>query len=56
MPLLIGVYTCALVCQYTGEPGKIQPALEYIEKKSKEIMQEHVPGKVRRHLVYLAPM
>jgi len=31
--------------EYTGEPGKIQPALEYIEKKYKEIMQEHVPGK-----------
>jgi len=44
------------VCQYTGEPGKIQPALEYIEKKYKEIMQEHVPGKVRRYLVYLAPI
>ena len=31
--------------EFTGEAGKVQPALEYIEKRYKEIMQEHVPGK-----------
>ena len=31
--------------EYTGEAGAVQPALVYIEKKYKDIMQEAVPGK-----------
>ena len=30
---------------YTGAPGEVRPALEFIEKRYKMIMQEHVPGK-----------
>ena len=31
--------------EYNGAPGEVRPALEYIEKRYKMIMQEHVPGK-----------
>ena len=31
--------------EYTGPPDEVLPALDYIEKRYKTIMQENVPGK-----------
>jgi G-protein alpha subunit len=31
--------------EYTGPPNEVRPALEFIEKRYKMIMQESVPGK-----------
>jgi hypothetical protein len=31
--------------EYTGAPGEVRPALDFIEAKYRAIMNEHVPGK-----------
>ena len=31
--------------EYTGDPGAMQPALEFIKSKFTKIMNDHVPGK-----------